>query len=796
MSASPQPRDLGAAEDPQQLGQFLDRLAGQGSFVLSARDAVSLQPLQAFCLRHAAVRCLTARYRVAWGPPVGLLLGAFASDLLGHRASPPVEPLGDLLPDLGDEAWAPVLGAPGWDALGELAYMPRLQQSAGLGAQWRNAFDRALGYRIPEDHRLVLFCEIEGDAGSERAWLEAYAALANLPDRVGVVFGGALPPLPPADELRLAHSEVGTGEEYGTVVTRFVESALSSDQPAELDQLGVAPLANGLARLILLPATRPLVLGVHAAWGAGKSTFMTFMREGLVRNSASARAALGDPLVAIDDAIARAEDAGEPLATLHQQRRQTLEDLERRARPDVLTVWFNAWRYETPTQVWAGLAAEITAVLEAALPWSARVRSRIAYALRKRTLDVWLGLVVPVLLALLAGAVLVWGGVRAADLPAGLRWLGVVLPVGAAGATALFVAWRVLAVLQPVSARVARYLQAPDYGAQLGFQHHVIGDLAFLRGRVARQLRGRDDAAAGPRVVVFIDDLDRCSDDSIMTTLQAINLVLGASEFFVVLGIDTDMIYRAIERRYALTEERGGTAERFAEAYLRKIIQLSVHLPLPAPERRSGLVGRMFSPEARAALAEAASQEAAPPGDGGRDGDGVGGASPGAGGEPGGLLAWDRAAIRSPLVQRMREVPDTPEELRAFGAYREFLPGNPRELKRLVNVHRLAKILLIRPDVPPSDADQRKLVIWLVFCARWPELVDDALRVARTDPGQAHVIRALQTGIDEIGGLAGLMGAIDAISSAELAENGVLARAARLSRLVRDEPAQLAASPS
>ena len=64
-----------------------------------------------------------------------------------------------------------------------------------------------------------------------------------------------------------------------------------------------------------------------------------------------------------------------------------------------------------------------------------------------------------------------------------------------------------------------------------------------------------------PRVVVVVDDLDRCSDESIMETLQAINLVLGASDFFVVLAIDTDMIHRAIARQRGLERgrrDRGG----------------------------------------------------------------------------------------------------------------------------------------------------------------------------------------------------------------------------------------------
>ena len=56
-----------------------------------------------------------------------------------------------------------------------------------------------------------------------------------------------------------------------------------------------------------------------------------------------------------------------------------------------------------------------------------------------------------------------------------------------------------------------------------------------------------------------------------------------------------------------------------------------------------------------------------------------------------------------------------------------------------MNVHRLVKILLLRPDVPPTVADQRKLVAWLVFCARWPGLVDDVLRCAADQPARGQL---------------------------------------------------------
>ena len=110
-------------------------------------------------------------------------------------------------------------------------------------------------------------------------------------------------------------------------------------------------------------------------------------------------------------------------------------------------------------------------------------------------------------------------------------------------------------------------------------------------------------------MVVFVDDLDRCSDESIMETLQAINLVLGASDFFVVLAIDPDMIHRAIARQRGVSDS-DELAERFAENYLRKIIQLPLHLPGRTADQRFGFVTQLFSPTAQREFAGGAGARA------------------------------------------------------------------------------------------------------------------------------------------------------------------------------------------
>ncbi len=216
-----------------------------------------------------------------------------------------------------------------------------------------------------------------------------------------------------------------------------------------------------------------------------------------------------------------------------------------------------------------------------------------SYAISRRAPQFWGGFVAPVILALVAVSIAALLGLTDTgdELSRSSGWIEGLVALGAVAV----IVWRLFQVLQPVSAQVAGYVQGPDYAAHMGYQNEVIEDLKFLRGRLpgrpakAAGRRGRRSPKIEPRIIVFVDDLDRCSDESIMETLQAINLVLGQSDFFVVLAIDQDMIHRAIARQRGLSDDDEAAAA-FAENYLRKIIQLPLHLPHRTAEQRFGFV--------------------------------------------------------------------------------------------------------------------------------------------------------------------------------------------------------------
>ncbi|MCA1899879.1 MAG: SUMF1/EgtB/PvdO family nonheme iron enzyme [Chloroflexi bacterium] len=85
------------------------------------------------------------------------------------------------------------------------------------------------------------------------------------------------------------------------------------------------------------------------------------------------------------------------------------------------------------------------------------------------------------------------------------------------------------------------------------------------------------------RLVVFVDDLDRCLPEKAIEVLEAIKLFLDAPGCVFILGLDQDVIARGIEIKYKeLGSKQGEEEARFTIeglSYLEKIIQLPFMLP-------------------------------------------------------------------------------------------------------------------------------------------------------------------------------------------------------------------------
>lgn len=131
-------------------------------------------------------------------------------------------------------------------------------------------------------------------------------------------------------------------------------TTLSSDQSTLDDALDHRLYADAIAHFIRDARTRaPLAIGIKARWGAGKTSTMRMVRVALdpdaekqvPSNLTPARLSIKELLSKTrrvsPDAAAKALEPGQD-ASKHRT-----------------TIWFNAWKYQSSEQTWAGLAHAI-----------------------------------------------------------------------------------------------------------------------------------------------------------------------------------------------------------------------------------------------------------------------------------------------------------------------------------------------------------------------------------------------------------------------------------------------------
>ena len=162
-----------------------------------------------------------------------------------------------------------------------------------------------------------------------------------------------------------------------------------------------------------------------------------------------------------------------------------------------------------------------------------------------------------------------------------------------------------------------RISQDREHGGQLGILALVRRDLARLSQVL---LADKVDERLPQRIVIYIDDLDRCPPPRVVATLEAIHLLLSFEVFVVVVAVDARWLSAALRQQFSellasphqtelTTESAYGMRSATSLDYLEKIFQvpywvrrlyaddarqlLSAWLrpaapPLPAPAHQDG----------------------------------------------------------------------------------------------------------------------------------------------------------------------------------------------------------------
>lgn len=157
-----------------------------------------------------------------------------------------------------------------------------------------------------------------------------------------------------------------------------------------------------------------------------------------------------------------------------------------------------------------------------------------------------------------------------------------------------------------------------DHLGVIAMVQEAIEELSFLLQEDGRKFEadvasGKADGKPAPiqRIVLYIDDLDRCQPEQVAEVLQAVHLLLAYPVFVVVVGVDPDWLSRALVKVYpgqigptadtdAPTDAGTGLPHATVSDYLEKIFQVPYWLtPLSGTDdtRYQRLVNRMIGRE-------------------------------------------------------------------------------------------------------------------------------------------------------------------------------------------------------
>lgn len=521
---------------------------------------------------------------------------------------------------------------------------------------------------------------------------------------------------------------------------------IATDMWTLKDTLGYRAYAYAISRFMTHRQTRPpLTISIQAPWGGGKTSLMRMIQHSLdpgaladVKEEAEqprGEVTVGQALKEIDEWISMNTQKALPPVPASADRK-------------LLTVWFNAWKYESVNQVWAGLVDEIMHQVAARLSIKDRElfwlrlnlkrvdADKIRHRIHERIFRYWWRAMRYLIIGL--------GGMFLASLLLALAgWLtttGSVMTVGWAGAALSTVGSALTAISkyfsakkevekEPAAVSLGEYLDIPNYSAEMGFIHRVEADLRRVLDSVPKQYYP---------IVIFIDDLDRCSPAKVGQVVEAVNLFLAGDfpKCMFIIGMDTEMVAAALQAAHkemisCLPADAGiPVGWRFMD----KFVQLPFLIPptekdnltryttalltaqeatAPEDETVNELVKQSVERVTGKASVESESERL----------------------KKEHQLSDTQAArvkdqleaqvIRRKLDEGIEKFNDQNPEIReVIATATSYFRGNPRELKRFINAFRFQYFLWWAQRAQGLEVPSLgQLLRWTVLSMKWPEVV-------------------------------------------------------------------------
>jgi len=286
-----------------------------------------------------------------------------------------------------------------------------------------------------------------------------------------------------------------SGSEHATSKNKKIQ--IITDDPAEEDALYFKSYSENLANIIR-EAKPKFAVGIFGRWGTGKTTLMKMIKRELDKDNEK-----------------------------------------------VLTVWFDAWRYEKEKYL-------------AVIPFLRQIRIALEKDLAK-TED-----------------------------GKSSRWT--ILRAGLEKTFTAFVLSTEFSV-SPAGSPVSTSTNLQKFYDSLKSKGSVFvdGEHIQLQEHSTDYLRTALNELGDARIVVFVDDLDRCTPQNALEVIESIKTFFDIEGIVYVIGMDSDSIDYIIKQKYEKDSNIDGLS------YLQKIVQLPFQIPVWKPQDIHESISKIIS---------------------------------------------------------------------------------------------------------------------------------------------------------------------------------------------------------
>ncbi|MGN6801270.1 MAG: KAP family P-loop NTPase fold protein, partial [Ginsengibacter sp.] len=359
----------------------------------------------------------------------------------------------------------------------------------------------------------------------------------------------------------------------------------------ETDVLNYDLIAENLFTILADDHTSPpLNIGIIAPWGRGKTSLMRRLQSKFdsAREDLQSKIHIENPNGRKRINIFRKRNFKIPKISIVKKWLK-IDGLGVKHNIPYSTVWFNPWNYQSTEMIWAGLANSIIDQVVKQIPskfdqeifWfqlriarvnkeKLRLDIQIRWALHVIKFAIWI-------LVLLVSFVIFW-------------WFNnysqalIFASIGSTVGLITSLASKIKPYNKSIMDAFDKYSKPPKYEKKLGTFHEVQLDINRVLDLCI------DEAKP---LVVFVDDLDRCSPGKVVEVIEAINVFINGkynNKCYFILGMDAEMVASALDVSYEKLKGKLGQKEieqgSIGWYFLDKFIQLPFFIPIMSDEKK------------------------------------------------------------------------------------------------------------------------------------------------------------------------------------------------------------------